>query len=1141
MSTNKALTVYKASAGSGKTFTLALEFIKLLISNPRQYEKILAVTFTNKATEEMKHRIVSKLYGLAYNIPSSNDYLKRIKEDLRLEEEVIRENAKVSLHNLLHNYNYFRVQTIDAFFQTVLRNMAKEIGLNNNLRIALNDSNIINEAVDNLFDKLDTNKELMDWIMSYINEMMESEKSWNIKDGIKTFGNNLSKEFYKTNETLLKDINEDKDFYKRYKAELSALEKSIKKKYSDIYSLFVSIVKDNGFEPYDLKQSKKGVAGYFEKLGNGDLKDSNVNTFVKKAMNDENEWGSGNKKKQLAELASSRLMKLLHDTERERKNDFMMLNSIRLTLANINKMRLLASIREEVDELNKENSRFMLSNTQTLLKEMIEGGQNDAPFIFEKIGAYLQHIMIDEFQDTSRVQWENFKVLLNECLSKAEDFEEENITKINNLIVGDVKQSIYRFRSGDWRLLNDIEDDFSKESINVEPLDTNWRSDRNIIEFNNSFFKIAANIEADNIMPEDEDKQKELIERENLHSEIALQRTNYARSLRDAYEDVKQIVPNNKGDNGLVRIEMLPTSNNNEFQEATLKRTLEYTQSLIDQGAQLSDIAIIVRINSEATLIANYFAKNAPHLKIISEQAFALKASPVVLALVSALKVISNKNDIDSRITLLKIVCSQIRKVSINDNDLLTDREAFKYYMPEDIAYEDRRNHLLSMSLYELLEYLYQILELDKIKGQELYTCAFFDGLKAFIDENGSKIEDFISYWDNELHKKAISVNGLNSIVVITIHKSKGLEYKHVIMPFTNWHIGPINNNPTTLWCKIQEEPYNALPFIPVNYTSKNALAASIYDKFGTEEWMQDIVDNLNLLYVAFTRAESSLFIITDQSIVDSSRTKIVYNTLLELQKNLKGSTVEGLEEMKNRLKAKEEKKKDKKKKDEVTTEEDEAKPVVFTYGQLDDNNNKKKEEEDKADSNVFEIIPTPLPVGVHSFNNSGVAFRQSNKSRDFAQDKVEDSDASRFMTMGSIMHMLFSQIKTMNDIDKVLRQFEFDGVIYDDEISPETLRNKLKDKFSNPIVADWFSNRWTTFNECNIMNLVDGKIKEYRPDRVITDGQETLVIDYKFGKRFDSHKDQVKRYMELLSDMGYKNISGYIWYVNENDGVVKI
>lgn len=1124
---NKALTVYKASAGSGKTFTLAVEFIKLLIIDPRRYERILAVTFTNKATEEMKHRIVSQLYGLAHKLPSSNDYMEKITAALDMPENMVSEKAAQALHNLLHNYNMFRVQTIDAFFQTVLRNMAKEIGLGNNMRVVLKDSQIINEAVDNLFDSLNNDKELLKWIMEYVNEVMDADGSWDIKKEVKSFGQNLSKEFYMSHEHLLDKIENDEKFFRRYKKTLREKQREIKAKAEELANKFFNALESNGVQPEQLKQKKSGVYGYFLHLKSGNL-DKEPNTHVQKAIDSCDEWGTGENKEPLANLARTTLRTILLDAEDFRKKNCTLYNSITLTLKNINKMSLLTSIKREVNELNKENSRFMLSNTQTLLSNMIQGGNSEAPFIFEKIGAYLQHIMIDEFQDTSIVQWKNFKVLLEECLSIAESNVDGKEQIINNLIVGDVKQSIYRFRSGDWRLLNDIDADFYDGQINVEPLKTNWRSERNIIEFNNAFFRKAAQLEADTIMPKSDTGKELTIKEEKLTADIALKRSRYAESLRMAYSDVAQLVPEKKPARGLVRVEMMPKSS--EFKDKVLERTLEYTMSLIEQGVHLSDIAILVRWNNEAKMIANYFALNAPQVKIISEEAFALEASPAVLAIMSALKYIANKKDMEARITLLKIYTAYTLKKDIADNELLTNDDAFKMLLPEEITDENKHAGLISTSLYELVEHLYQILDISKIEGQEPYVCQFFDKLRRYIDDNGAILEEFINYWDSDLHSEAILFGGLDSITVITIHKSKGLEYKHVIMPFCCWSLGPNNNKPTTLWCDTDTEYISELPFIPVSYTGKKALNNSIYDTFGTEEWMQDIVDNLNLLYVAFTRAERSLFVITDQSVTDSARASVIIRTLQQLSSELEGTRVEGIDEIFE--------KKSKKKGDKTVEKEAEAKTAVFTFGQhyLEYGNKKETEK-----GNVFEKTAKNIPVTVRSFNNASVEFRQSNNSREFASDEVEENDRQRFTTMGSIMHMLFSKIKTVKDIGRVLKQFEFDGVIYDDDVTPEMLRTKLKEKFSNPTVADWFSERWTVFNECNIMRIENGLIKEERPDRVITENGKAIVIDYKFGKRNDGYNKQVERYMKLLKGMGYEQIEGYIWYVNEPDGIVKV
>ena len=290
------LTVYKASAGSGKTFTLAVEFIKLLILNPRKYENILAVTFTNKATEEMKHRIVSQLYGLSHGLRSSDSYLDKITKELDVSEEFVRRNADIALHNLLHNYNQFRVQTIDAFFQSILRNMVKELGLGNNLRISLNDSQVISEAVDSIMETLDKDKALMSWIIEYVNERMDDQKSWDITGEVKSFGMNLSKEFFKSNEHLLKSIANDKDFFSRYKKAMTAIIRGAEAHFKECGEYFLTMLSNAGYDVSDLVFGKNGVAGYFLKLKDGDFtRDSIVGARVLAAMNDPMKWGTKKK------------------------------------------------------------------------------------------------------------------------------------------------------------------------------------------------------------------------------------------------------------------------------------------------------------------------------------------------------------------------------------------------------------------------------------------------------------------------------------------------------------------------------------------------------------------------------------------------------------------------------------------------------------------------------------------------------------------------------------------------------------------------------------------------------------------------------------------------------------------------------
>ncbi len=1135
---NKALTVYKASAGSGKTFTLAVEFIKLLVVNPKCYENILAVTFTNKATEEMKHRIVSQLYGISKGLGSSDSYLRKITSELGYDTALVRERAAEALYYLLHDYSRFRIQTIDSFFQSVLRNMVKELGLGNNMRISLQDEQVIGEAVDSMMETLDKDKALLNWIMQFIKEKMDDEKSWNINDEIKTFGKNLTKEFFKANEHLLDSIAGDQRFFAEYKDKMNAILQNTKQKYMDIAKGFELLMTQAGVTVDDFSYKSGGVISYFLKMKNGNygLDDKKfLGTRIKNGMQSSSVWGKGD----IPRLAESTFMPYMLETEKERRKDIRTAKTARTTLQNLSKMRILFSIRKEMERINAVNSRFMLSNTQTTLSRMIKSGDSNAPFIYEKIGAYLKHIMIDEFQDTSTVQWENFRVLLENSMAQADTCSTDTANTVHNLIVGDVKQSIYRFRSGDWRLLNDIEQDFStpwtkhldEHLINTVTLQTNWRSERNIVDFNNAFFREAIRIEADRIMPDSDSLSKAFIENNELPADVALLQKEYADKLRKAYSDVKQYVPDNKPSRGLVRIDLLTEDKKDDFIAAALERTLRYVKSLINQDVPYNSIAILVRGNEEASCVANYFAEKCPQIPIISDQAFMLRASALVMIVINSMKLLLNADDAKAKSSLLKLYTRHVLSTDIDDNELLTDEQAFSKYIPKAVWSQQGRHRMLTMSLYELSEFLFRELGLDRIKGQEQYACAFFDGLKKFLDDNGAILSDFLKYWDEELCRKSISIGSVSSMRIITIHKSKGLEYPHVIMPFASWKTTTVYGE--TLWCRTEEEPFSKLPFIPVTYRNRDSLDNTSYETYGAEEWMQEITDNLNLLYVAFTRAARSLYIITDQNTNEAHRTRLIIETLQAMMRNntLKGAKYHGIEELKLGKETKSPSKQNKGDNDAESKTE-----CSFFFGE-----HYLTEKRKETDDNIFEKKTEDETVTLHSYNNDNIVFRQSNKSREFADDSINDEDSKRYTTIGSILHTLFSQIKSYKDIDKTLRQFEFDGIIYDDTLTPDILRSHLKEKFDNKIVKDWFSDRWTVFNECNIMQIIDGKIVNDRPDRVITDGKETIVIDYKFGRRNKKYTSQLQRYMKLMTAMGYPNVKGFIWYVQEDEGIVAV
>ena len=492
------LLVYKASAGSGKTFTLAVEYIKHLILNPRAYRQILAVTFTNKATAEMKERILQQLYGIWKSDPASEAYLSRIQEELKridggtLDTAEIRQRAGMALQYMLHDYSRFRVETIDSFFQSVMRNLARELELSPNLNIELNNTEVLSDAVDSLIEKLTSTSPVLAWLLDYINERIADDKRWNVSNEVKNFGRNIFDESYIERGEGLRQCLRTPDTLKLYRDVLREMETDALEQMKGFYDQFEGELEGHALVAEDLKGGARGIGSYFRKLRDGKLTDKDVmNATLQNSLADAKNWATktSSRKNDIIHLAEQSLLPLLQDAERLRPQKSRIINSCRLSLQHLNKLQLLNHIDEEVRTLNREHNRFLLSDTNALLHQLVREG--DSSFVFEKIGANIRNVMIDEFQDTSRMQWDNFRLLLLEGLSQGAD----------SLIVGDVKQSIYRWRNGDWGILNGLgEKDEGSEvrdkglgsfPIRIETLKTNRRSETNIIRFNNGLFTAA--------------------------------------------------------------------------------------------------------------------------------------------------------------------------------------------------------------------------------------------------------------------------------------------------------------------------------------------------------------------------------------------------------------------------------------------------------------------------------------------------------------------------------------------------------------------------------------------------------------------------------------------------------------------------
>ncbi len=1065
------LTVYRASAGSGKTFTLAVEYIKLLVQNPSAFRQTLAVTFTNKATEEMKMRILSQLYGIWKGLEKSDDYAEKVCGELGVSRKYAAEQAGKALELLLHNYSFFRVETIDSFFQSVLRNLAHELELTANLRVGLNDVQVEEQAVDQMIDALKPKDRMLQWLLRYIMDNIDDDRTWNVIGQIKQFGKTIFRDYYKQESKELNKVVAQEGFVDDYAKMLRGIRAKAQEHMGQIATEFFSCLADEGLSVDDFSGKNRGVCSIFLKLQRGEMDESIVTKTVADAVGNPGKWyvKSSPNAQLIHTLADGVLGQLLRRAVGEQRQQWRLFKSADLTLRHLSQLRLLNSIETQVRLMNDEANRFLLSDTQQLLHDLIDG--SDSPFIYEKIGTQLEHIMIDEFQDTSTVQWKNFKVLLRETMSHR---------GASSLIVGDVKQSIYRWRSGDWRLLAGISGQFADtgEKLVIHKLDTNYRSQPRVIDFNNKFFAEAASQEG-----------------------------------VSAYDDVEQLWPDGKDMAGAVEVTLFPTD---DYAPTTLKAVGECVEKLLQQGAKAEDIAILVRSNNHIPLLANHLLEQLPGVNVVSDEAFRLDASTAVQLIVHALRYLVHPDDLIARAFLAKEAGAGI------DGQL-----------PE--AFDAHREELSRLPLYELTEQVYAIFASynEASAAQSAYLCAFFDKVAEYVGDNNASIEDFLRYWDENLCSTTIQSPELNGLRIISIHKSKGLEFPHVIIPFCDWRL----EHNDILWCRPKEEPFSRLPLVPVDYSQKG-MKGTIYEAYYDEEHQQTLVDNLNLLYVAFTRASHNLFVFGKRG-SRSSRSALIEQVLPKLK--LKDSTLEGLENQKGVMR--------------------------FTYGSWSIPTVKEKLCASTHDSTVGEEVCPQSPEQQNPFlqKSAPVAIQieiyqpkvflgQSNQSVLFAtrfdddgqplgvaddgqtpapaMSEQEKATGDTYIQLGRVLHNVFATVHTAADIPQALLMLEQEGVIYDGEITRQKIQQLISKRLADPRVAEWFSGRWTVYNECNIL-LPNGDTR--RPDRVMTDGKETIVVDFKFARERNEHHQQVREYMTLLSQMGMPHVKGFLWFVYSN------
>lgn len=1061
------LTIYRASAGAGKTHKLTGEYLTLLFSAPGAFRRILAVTFTNKATDEMKSRIVAELHNLASGAPS--DYLQALMQRYELPEARLRKQAHQILIALLHDYSAFNISTIDRFFQQITRAFSREIGLQGGYNIELDTNLVLNEAVDELMNDLakPEHKELLGWLISFAEDRIEEGKGWDFRQEILSLAGELFKESYKAFYRAQACQSDNKQNLSRYKEDLYKVIQSKENQAKRIGEEAMRLMTQHGLKPTDFAGGSRSPLLLFQIWAKGELK-APSDTF--RGLADQPEAYSTKKasadlKEQISEAVADGLndcVKQVIDLY-EGMTDYFTAKEI---VRDYYTLGILTDVAQQINAYREKNNVMLIADTTELISKVIEG--SDTSFIYEKTGTQVDHYMIDEFQDTSGMQWDNFRPLVGESMAQG----------LDNLIVGDVKQSIYRFRNSDWTLLDQqVRQDFNSDEVAEETLKDNWRSCHHVVAFNNALFTIAPMLL--------QQHYNESLESSSLSQEEQMR---FNLQLMRAYDKSYQRIPPRFAQQaGHVRIDFLEDSEESDWEEQALAQLPETLQQLQAHGYALRDIAILVRKKKEASQVAKTLLTykeehpESPYrYDILSDEALYISGSPTVRFFIAVFRFLCNPRD------------KALRRLAVYSYRVMCGT-----FSTADSDQEQWASQLLGYArhaLYELTEALFRLVADHISPSEQAFAQAFLDKVAEFTQKERADLNEFLKWWDESGCQQTIAApEGQNAVRILTIHKSKGLGFKAVVLPFCGWELDHKWHAPT-LWCEPKEAPFNQLPLVPIRYGKGLSITHFATDYF--QERLNVYMDNLNTLYVGLTRAKEELVLFAPKPKAASKGKKeetlssigdLLWRSLqLTVAHTREGEALESL------------------------PAHFDLEVGRFEWGDWWTTTQKHNEQ-------TVEEIPMERIVSISP--DERLHLRLHGKSYFFDNTRRKH---------GTLMHEVLSRIRTVDDIRQAVEGYRMEGVINHEEST--LLVDKLSRLLDTPEATEWYDGRYRVLNEVEIL-FGSGLAK--RPDRVMLRGDEVVVIDYKFGQRkLKAHQAQVREYLRLIREMGYKTVSGYIWYV---------
>jgi len=1039
--------IVKSSAGSGKTFTLVKEYLGLVLKRPEDYRHILALTFTNKATEEMKTRIVDSLIALSND--ESNTLKKILQEECGLDN--IPHRAQQALDNILHDYSNFSVNTIDSFFNRIIRALAREINLPLRLEVKIEQDEVITEITSQLLSEISSDPELMQWLTDFAIQKIGDDKGWNIEKEIHGIAAEEIKQFYK----------ELREIKSRFEGQMKSFGNEGMK-----------AIRSSGLEVKDFAYGESGVAKYFDKIRMNISGDAyKPGKRVLDAETDVSKWASKSspRKNEIQQVAESTLQPLLTKIFAYSKNEYPVYLGATEVLKKIFLLGIVEDLKKKLAAYRDENSLLLISDTPKILGKVIS--EEETPFVYEKSGTRYHHFLVDEVQDTSDLQWKNIRPLILHALSSG----------YFGMVVGDAKQSIYRWRGGNMNLLeSQIEKDLVgfRSIISTDHLGINYRSRKTIVDFNNIFFKaIPAVINS------------------HMNSEAD-------KPMDRAYSvNASQEVPDNTDDGGFVGIYPIEETDDEEsWKDKAKEKMLEGIKNVLGRGYTYKDIAVLVRTNSEGDEVATYLIEKGI-TNVVSPDSLLLNRSAEVRFLLNLFIFIDDKRNAIAKSEILYYNSLKQTNTANNLHGIFSGGHKtsgskyknaptlfetehmgdslFTESLPEEFTAHVRA--LSKLPLYELAEQLVRIFALP---GTDVYVLRFLELILEYASRHDASIRSFLNWWNDSNAADKISVitsETGNAIRVMSIHKSKGLQFPVVFMPFADWKLTPDSRD--VLWVESSDEPFNRFGKIPVS--PGKSLIDSSFSKSYQQETIQSVTDNINLMYVAFTRAEEELHVFLPGSEIKEMNStgkltrKVIENTSAwsgNLNKNVLQLGIAAMKRQK-------------------------IKPQ--------------------------KVLPEKFEPGNYPYLKWQNKIRLSLKSDDLVE--IMDNTVRRAINYGVLVHRVMSSIEKAGDAGRAVEKFHAEGII--SEAEKQKLMDEIRLLLEVREIAEFFTGDYKVMNEHEII-LPSGET--LRPDRVLIRDGKAIIIDFKTGKEHHSHSRQVTAYAQALEKMKFQSIEKYLIYIGE-------